>query len=140
MLAEKTIGELVSDVLAKRDESDRLAAEKKQTDAQCEVLERELSDLMDEQGLQSLKAADGRSLYKSRDLFVSVPAAQREAVVEACRTLGLDDLIKTEVPTAQLKSRIREWMGDMGDVEQIPEQLRPLVAVHESYSIRVRKS
>jgi hypothetical protein len=138
--ATKTIGELVQEVLAKRDASETLFAEKKRIDSECMELERELSDLMDEQGLQSLKASDGRTLYKSRDLFVNVPAANREAVVEACRLLGLDQLVVTSVNSNSLKSQVREWMGDVGDEEQIPEQLRSLVAVHEEYSIRVRKS
>lgn len=139
-LATKTVGELVAEVLAKRDASETLAAEKKRIDGECEQLERDLSDLMDAQGLQSVKSTDGRSLYKSRDLFVSVKAADREAVVEACRVLGLDSLIETQVSTSKLKANIREWMGDLGESDQIPEQLRPLVSVHEEYSIRVRKA
>ena len=138
--APKTVGQLVAEVLACRDECD---AHKKELDAanrRADALESELSDLMDEQGLQSVKATDGRTLYKSRDLFVSVSAANRSAVVEACQALGLTDLIKTEVPTTTLKSHIKEWMGDMGEADQIPEQLRELVHVHEAYSIRIRKA
>jgi molybdopterin synthase catalytic subunit len=138
--AVKTVGALVADILSARDRSDELAGEKKRIDAESERLEKELSDLMDEQGLQSVKSTDGRTLYKSRDLFVSVCAANRSAVVAACQELGLTDLIKTEVPTTTLKSHIREWMGDMGEADQIPEQLRALVHVHEEYSIRVRKA
>lgn len=138
--AVRTIGEIVGEILTARDRSDELAGEKKRIDAQSERLESELSDLMDEQGLQSVKSTDGRTLYKSRDLFVSVNAANRTAVVDACRELGLTDLIKTEVPTTTLKSHIKEWMGDMGEADQIPEQLRELVHVHEAYSIRIRKA
>jgi molybdopterin synthase catalytic subunit len=140
MIATKTIGELVTAVLAKRDEIDEIKHQSDKAMIELESLEEELSEQMNEQGLQSVKSTDGRLIYKSRDLFVNVAAANRSAVVEACRDLGLDELIKTEVPTSSLKARIREWMGDLGDREQIPEPLRPLIAVHESYSIRVRKS
>lgn len=138
--APKTIGELVADVLSARDSIERAETDVKSRKVDLAALESELSELMNEQGLQSVKSEDGRTVYKSRDLFVNVAATNREAVVAACRLLGMDEIIKTEVPTAALKSRVREWMGDLGDKEQIPESLRTLIAVHEEFSIRVRKS
>lgn len=138
-VATKTIGELAADLLAKRDEIDAAETKTKEMKGELEALENELSELMNDQGLQSMKSTDGRTIYKSRDLQVSVNAGNRAAVVSACQLLGLSDLIKTEVPTSSLKAHIREWLGDMGDQDQIPELLRPLVSVHESYAIRVRK-
>lgn len=137
--ATKSIGELVAEVLSLRDEIDANETKNKLCKSDLEALESELSERMNEEGFQSVKAADGRTVYKSRDLFVNVAAQNRGAVVEACLALGLESLIKTEVPTASLKSHVREWMGDLGDKEQIPEQLRALINVHEAFSIRVRK-
>lgn len=139
-LATKSIGDLVAEVLAKRDEIELADAALKGQKSELDSLESELSDRMNEEGIQSLKSTDGRTVYKSRDLFVNVSAGNKAAVVNACRDLGLDELVRTEVPTTSLKSRIREWMGDLGDKDQIPELLRPLIAVHEEFSIRVRKS
>lgn len=135
-----TLGELVAEVLAKRDAIDAGEVTLKSQREELARLEDELSERMNEEGFQSFKAADGRAVYKSRELQVNVLATNRAAVVDACRTLGLEELVKVEVPTTSLKARIREWMGDLGDKEQIPEILRPLVNIHEGYAIRVRKS
>lgn len=100
-------------------------------------------------GQQSIKI-NGQLIYRSRELHVSVPAGEREAVVAACEALGLVELIETSVPTSRLKAWLRESLGESeesepGDngfasvEERIPAELRGKVRVYESYGLRIRK-
>lgn len=96
-------------------------------------------DAMAEAGMQSVRL-NGRTLFLARDLYVSVPSESREKLVEYCEEQGgLADLVEVGVNTSRLKSYIREELGDIGSVEDLPEGLRQLVRVHEAYKLRNRK-
>lgn len=134
----------------------RLDAELKASEAKTKDLRAqrdELESLLVEQwaasGQQSVKI-NGQLVYRSRELHVSVPAAEREAVVLACEALGLYELVETSVPTGKLKAWLRESLGESEDgassedgfasvEERIPQELRGKVKVYESYGLRIRK-
>lgn len=135
-----TITELAAQLLALRSEKEQLEAKLKELSARAGLVEKELSERMVEQGVQSITMADGQKVYLSRELAVSIPAQNQPAVADVCTELGLGDLVRTEVSTQRLKARVREWLGDLGAVEALPEQLRSLVHIHEWFAVRVRKS
>lgn len=134
----------------------RLAAEEKAASAALKKVRDELEQvesLLSEQwgaaGVQSMNIA-GQLVYRSRELHVSVLAADRADVVAACESLGLVELIETSVPTSRLKAWLRESMGEQDDAEvgdngfasveeRIPAELRGKVKVYESYGLRIRK-
>lgn len=138
---------LVSDFLALDAEVKAAEAEVKRLKEQRDNLEGLIVEQWGAIGQQSVKI-NGQLVYRQRELHVSVPSGEREAVVAACEELGLNDLVETTVPTGRLKAWIKEQLGENGEEplgvfetveDRIPDGLRGRVKVFESYGLRIRK-
>jgi hypothetical protein len=95
-------------------EKDRLANEAKRVNKALAEAEALAVEQLAASGLDGVRAA-GKSWYVREFFSVSVPTENREAVVEAARDAGLEDLIA--VNTTTLKSwLIEQRAGSDGDV------------------------
>ena len=95
-------------------EKDRLANEAKRVNKALSEAEALAVEQLAASGLDGVRAA-GKSWYVREFFSVSVPTENREAVVEAARGAGLEDLIA--VNTTTLKSWLVERRGgDGGEV------------------------
>jgi len=90
-------------------EKDRLANEAKAVNKALSEAEQMAVEVLAASGLDGVRAA-GKSWYTREFFSVSVPSENREAVVEAAKDAGLDDLIA--VNTTTLKSWLIENRGD----------------------------
>lgn len=87
----------------------------------------------------------GKTIYRSRDLFVNTKAGMGGELTEACKAEGLGDLVREGVNVQSLKSWVREHApvneetGER-DFSQVPEAILEVVNCYESYGIKVRKS
>lgn len=90
-------------------EKDRLANEAKGVNKALAEAEQMAVEVLAASGLDGVRAA-GKSWYTREFFSVSVPSENREAVVEAAKDAGLDDLIA--VNTTTLKSWLIENRGD----------------------------
>jgi len=94
-------------------EKERLAGVAKRTNASLEVLEKLAVEMMAASGLDGVRAA-GKSWYLREFFSVSVPAENRQKVVEAAKAEGLGDELVT-VNTTTLKSWLVERRGSGAD-------------------------
>lgn len=86
-------------------------------------------------GTQSLKR-DGKTFYLAREFQVSAIPETRDKLIEACHALDLDEMIT--VQPQRLASYCREMLNDIDG--KLPEEIAPLVRVHEQQRLRMRSS
>jgi hypothetical protein len=101
-------------VASLRAEKDRLASEEKKINKALDEAEQLAVEHLAASGLDGVRAA-GKSWYVREFFSVSVPTENREAVVEAAESAGLDDLIA--VNTTTLKSWLIEQRGGDGTAD-----------------------
>jgi hypothetical protein len=95
-------------------EKDRIANEAKKINKALDEAEQLAVEQLAASGLDGVRAA-GKSWYVREFFSVSVPTENREAVVEAAESAGLDDLIA--VNTTTLKSWLIEQRGGDGTAD-----------------------
>lgn len=103
------LSKLLERVAELQAEKDRLANEAKGVNKALAEAEQMAVEVLAASGLDGVRAA-GKSWYTREFFSVSVPSENREAVVEAAKDAGLDDLIA--VNTTTLKSWLIENRGD----------------------------
>jgi predicted DNA-binding transcriptional regulator YafY len=102
---------------------------------QLAKMEEVLLELMTDQR----RTRNGMTLYKQRQLFVSCPKENRDAIVNLACGLGIDDMIV--VQPAALKSLVREYMGEAWDIDAVPEELRSKLSIStDTMKLRVIKA
>lgn len=94
-------------------QTDRLKAELKRIVARRSRLEEMAVEEMASSGLDGVKAA-GRSWRVEIDHHLSVPMDRRDDALEACRQMGLDTDVLTQVNTARLKALLKEAASEAG--------------------------
>lgn len=102
------LSKLLERVAELQAEKDRLANEAKKINKALDEAEQMAVEVLAASGLDGVRAA-GKSWYTREFFSVSVPTENREAVVEAAKDAGLDDLIA--VNTTTLKSWLIENRG-----------------------------
>jgi hypothetical protein len=108
------LSKLLERVAALQQDKDRFTAELAKVSKELKAVESLAVEQLSLSGLDGVRAA-GKSWYVREFFSVSVPTENREAVVEAAKEAGLDDLIA--VNTTTLKSwLIEQRAGDAGDV------------------------
>lgn len=90
-------------------EKDRIAAEAKKVNKALDEAEQMAVEVLGASGLDGVRAA-GKSWFTREFFSVNVPTENREAVVEAAREAGLEDMVT--VNTTTLKSWLIENRGD----------------------------
>jgi hypothetical protein len=128
-------------------EVDRLEDELKDAKKKREYLAQLVADEYQAGDIRNQSVTvDGKkfTVYRRRDCYANVPAANRERVVEVIRTMGMDDMIKTAVSTSSLKAWMVEQArgddpSDPYDWDAVPQELRELVTVGETVKAVVKR-
>jgi len=136
-MTDETMLKLADDLKALRVIKEVLAGQTKENNADIERIERELSDLMAQEEIQSFKRA-GTLFYLTSRTFASPVAGQREALFDALRAQGHGDLIVENVNANTLSCFVRERIAENGD--SLPNWLEGVVNTHEKVSVGLRKS
>jgi len=126
----------------------QLEAELDQIKEQMAKLQSEIVDDMSQAGISSMRVKD-RTLYIARDVSVS-PADSKDALIAALKAAGLDQYVREDYHTQSLRAYVREILRDMGETQDIvddidlqnalPEPLREAMRVSTFYQLRSRKS
>lgn len=108
------LSKLLERVAELQAEKDRIAAEAKRVNKALDEAEQMAVEVLAASGLDGVRAG-GKSWFTREFFSVSVPTENREAVVEAAKSAGLDDLIA--VNTTTLKSWLIENRSDAEPTE-----------------------
>lgn len=103
--------------------------------AEAAKLETLLVEQFGANGTQSIKR-DGKTFFLQREFSATAVPDQRQALVEVMRELGHDEMIV--VQPQRLASWCREMLGD--EATGLPEEVKPLVRIHEAMRLRMRAS
>lgn len=102
--------------------------------AEAAKLEALLVEQFTLQGTQSIKRG-GKTFFLQREFSATAKPESKQALVEAMRSLGLDEMIV--VQPQRLASYCREMLGNE---EALPAEVSPLVNIHEAMRLRMRAS
>ena len=136
-MTDETMLALADRLKELRGVKDDLAEQTKANNAEIERTERELSDLMAQEEIQSFKRA-GTLFYLTSRTYASPLVGQREALFDALRAQGHGDIIVENVNANTLSSFVRERIAENGD--SLPAWLEGVVNTHEKVSVGLRKS
>ena len=99
----------------------------------------ELEVVLLEQMTDQHRKRNGHTITKVRQLFVSCPLENRDAVVKLAGGLGIDNMIT--VQPASLTSLVREYLGEEWDIEAVPKELRDNLKIStDIIKLRVTKT
>ena len=129
--------EMADRLKALRERKDALEADLKQTNADIDEADWQLSNLMAETETQNFTRA-GTMFCLTTKTRASAMAGRREELYEALRAEGYGDLITETVNANSLSSFVKEQISENGDA--IPEWLNGLVNVFEKTTVGVRKA
>ena len=136
-MTDETMLALADRLKELRGVKDDLAEQIKANNAEIERTERELSDLMAQEEIQSFKRA-GTLFYLTSRTYASPIAGQREALCDALRAQGHGDIIVETVNAQTLSSFVRERIAENED--SLPAWLEGVVNTHEKVTVGLRKS
>jgi len=116
---------------------DDLAEQTKANNAEIEKTERELSDFMAQEEIQSFRRA-GTLFYLTSHTYASPIAGRKADLYDALRAQGHGDIIVETVNAQTLSSFVRERIAENED--QLPAWLEGVVNTYEKVSVGLRKS
>lgn len=122
-------------LIAARRERRRLAAQLEQLDEVLAEIEREAIDTMVEAGLQSVRTADGATIYLDHSVYARPASGAEDELIVALQRNGMGELARPRVLTQQLSAVVREMLRDDG---KLPSWLEELVTVHSEPKVRIR--
>ena len=96
-----------------------------------------LAEAMADEELQSLNK-NGKTLYLSETVSVTVPAENKDALITALTKQGYGDLIRPNVSAQTLTALVKELSGE-SDV-YVPEWLEGIVNLYRAPKVNIRKS
>jgi len=129
--------ELADRLKTLRATKDDLADQTKANNAEIEQCERELSDLMAQEEVQSFKRA-GTLFYLTSRTYASPIAGRKAELYDALRAQGHGDIIVETVNAQTLSSFVRERIAENEDA--LPPWLEGVVNAYEKVSVGLRKS
>jgi len=136
-MQDETMLALADRLKALRAAKDDLAEQTKANNAEIERTERELSDLMAQEEIQSFKRA-GTLFYLTSHTYASPVAGRKADLYDALRAQGHGDIIVETVNAQTLSSFVRERIAENED--RLPAWLEGVVNTHEKVSVGLRKS
>lgn len=124
----------IREYLSMREIKDKLSADLKACNANCEILESRILEAMGLQGLDSLKL-DGVTVSRTTRNYSSIKPECKASAIEAFQAMGYGDRVVTLNHQA-LSSLLNEW-NDQGT---LPEALTGMVQIYERQGVSVRKT
>ena len=136
-MTDETMLALADRLKALRAAKDDLAEQTKANNAAIEQCERELSDLMAQEEVQSFKRA-GTLFYLTSRTYASPVAGRKADLYDALRAQGHGDIIVETVNAQTLSSFVRERIAENEDA--LPGWLEGVVNAYEKVSVGLKKS
>lgn len=102
-----------------------------------EEIMQQLAEAMADEELQSLNK-NGKTLYLSETVSVTVPAENKDALITALTKQGYGDLIRPNVSAQTLTALVKELSGE--DDVYVPEWLEGIVNLYRAPKVNIRKS
>ena len=129
--------EMADRLKALRERKDALEAELKQTNADIDEADWQLSNLMAETETQNFTRA-GTMFCLTTKTRASATAGRKEDLFDALRAEGYGDLVTETVNANSLSSFVKEQISENDDT--LPKWLSGLVNVFEKTTVGVRKA
>lgn len=133
--------------LAMHEKKRALEAELETVKEQMAVLEAELLQQFEQEGVSSMKV-NGKTVYLDQKKWAGVaPGASREAAIQAIKEAGLDMYVKEDFSTQSLSAYVRELLAQAPlEIqmdksrwhEVLPPTFEGVISVTERVSLRVR--
>ena len=136
-MTDETMLALADRLKELRGVKDDLADQTKANNAEIEQCERELSDLMAQEEVQSFKRA-GTLFYLTSRTYASPIAGRKAELYDVLRAQGHGDIIVETVNAQTLSSFVRERIAENEDA--LPPWLEGVVNAYEKVSVGLRKS
>ncbi len=132
------MNELATRLKALKDAKEQLSEATKKNNKEIEKVERELSDLMIEEGNDGFELNGYKFTLKYADMFSST-VDKRSALVGALKMYGIDrEEIVTETVNPQRLNTIMRSIYKEND-EELPEEFIGIVTVYPKQGVGVRK-
>lgn len=109
----------------------------KAVNAEIEEVERALSEAMVAEEMQNF-TRNGLTFYLLPKLYVSPVAERKQEFFAWLRANGFGDMIQETVNANTLRAWVKEQMEENND--ELPEDLKPLLNVHEEIGVGIRKA
>lgn len=112
------------------------------------LLEPLIMERFENAGMQSMKSAQGATIYIRRELWASAADGAELLLLESLKAIGLGDMVKEKVNTQTLSAFVREQEKEHfpgvtrpEDIMKVlPQQLQYALKLTEKFSLRTRKS
>lgn len=134
----ETMNELAARLKSLKDAKTELAEATKKNNAEIEVVELELSNLMIEEGNDGFELNGYKFTLQYKDMFSST-VDKRDDLIEALKMHGIDreEIITETVPAQKLNSIMRSIYESNG--EELPEEFDGIVSIYTKQGVGVRK-
>lgn len=122
-LSEMTIGEL-ADLLV---EMDNIKARKedslKALNQHIDKVKEAISDLFEKEGLSSVKSSKhNRTIYKAVRFFVGFDPDNKQDIIEALKSYGLDELLSCN------RTQLTAWVREIGQAKGVVDKDGTIIA------------
>lgn len=141
-----TTADLVQQFIDLTQEKESKEGDLEKVKERIDKLETELLARYERAGMQSMKAASGHTVFMLRQVFAGAKDKNMDGLKDALKAIGLDELVKEAVNSQRLSAWVREQEKELNKPDMasflaaLPEPLHDVLAVHEKYSIKCRRS
>src|SRR5690606_19577634 len=134
--ATATMFELADRLLDLRERKEQLSELLKAVNAEIEEVDRQLSELMLAEEIQSF-VRSGRMFYLKTETYASAVSDRKPELIEWLKANGLGDIVQETVHPRTLSAVVKELLEDE---DELPGELAELVNVFEKTTVGLRKA
>ena len=129
--------ELADRLIDLRERKEQLSELLKQVNAEIEEVDRQLSELMLAEEIQSF-VRSGRMFYLKTETYVSAVAERKPELIEWLKANGYGSIVQETVHPRTLSATVKELKEEHED--ELPPDLAELVNVFEKTTVGLRKA
>ena len=134
--ATATVFELADRLLDLRERKEKLSEQLKALNAEIEEVDRQLSELMLAEEIQSF-VRSGRMFYLRTETYASAVSDRKAELIEWLKEHGLGDIVQETVHSRTLSATIKELMEES---DELPDGLEGLINIHEKTTVGLRRA
>jgi len=128
--------ELADRLIDLRERKEQLSELLKQVNAEIEEVDRQLSELMLAEEIQSF-VRSGRMFYLKTETYASAVSDRKAELIEWLKANGLGDIVQETVHSRTLSATIKEIMEES---DELPDGLEGLINIHEKTTVGLRRA
>lgn len=134
--ATATVFELADRLLDLRERKEQLSEQLKAVNAEIEEVDRQLSELMLAEEIQSF-VRSGRMFYLKTETYASAVSDRKAELIEWLKEHGLGDIVQETVHPRTLSATVKEMLEED---DELPEELSELVNIFEKTTVGLRRA